>query len=29
MPHDVSVTDAAAGHEFYTVLGLEKAFDLG
>ena len=27
---DVSVTDAAAGHEFYTeFLGLEKAFDLG
>jgi hypothetical protein len=27
---NVSVTDAAAGHEFYTeFLGLEKAFDLG
>src|SRR5260370_4234607 len=27
---NVSVPDAAAGHEFYTeFLGLEKAFDLG
>jgi hypothetical protein len=27
---NASVTDAAAGHEFYTeFLGVEKAFDLG